>query len=512
MPDRALPDSDITDPPPVVDGPAPPTLTLEVAIPAGEAARLTRLPLIAARRTGRSRGTAESLLWLDTPTGTLAAEGLALEQSPCGGRTLIRALPAPGTESHPGAALETLPIEKLPECAPEAPYVSIAAFEGRRLTFTLDNPGVPTAPLTGTLRTGKLRAVAAEREVARLTLTGPPDAVLALIHAIAAELPALPPIASLAEEARALAYGVAIRPRRRGAPDLAKAETVEDALAQASGHLADAVLAMAPLAHAGAGPEGVHQMRVGLRRLRSMLKLMRKAADGPAPRALEAGLKTLLGYLGPARDWDVFTRGIGAEVASAMPGNRAITQFVEAAEQRRQEAYAALEDFLASPAYRAIAWDLANFAATQAWRAGASAEALALQASPLEDFGAHVLARRWKGLARDAADMAAMDGERLHEMRLDAKRLRYAAELFAPLFTHRRTRRFQKRLAALQETLGVANDATVASNLAQSLANSRAERSFAIGMVTGWAKAKAARNRQDAEDKWTELDAAGPFW
>ncbi len=484
-------------------------LTLEATIPPEAAARLTRLPAIAQRRTGRSRGAGENLLWLDTPTGTLAAEGLALEQVPRGGRTLLRAIPAPGTASHPGALPEPLPAEMLPDCAPEAPYVSIAAFDGRRLAFTLDDPA---GPVTAILRNGKLRAVAAEREVARLTLTGPPAAVVALMQAIAAELPALPPLASLPEEARALAHGVPVRPRRRGAPDLATAETVEDALAQASGHLADAVLAMVPLVGVDAGPEGVHQMRVGLRRLRSMLKLMRKAADGPAPGALEAGLKTLLAHLGPARDWDVFTRGLGAEIASAMPGNRPLAQFLDAAEQRRVAAYAALETFLASAEFRAIAWSLAAFPAGCAWREGASAEALALQAGALEDFGAHLLARRWKGLARDATEMAAMEAERLHEMRLDAKRLRYAAELFAPLFGHRRTRRFLKRLAGLQEALGLANDATVASDLAQSLANGRAERSFAIGVVTGWAQARALHIRRKAEEAWAELDAAGPFW
>lgn len=516
MPDEALPPPEGTEP---LSAPAPTvSLTLEATLPPEVAARLTRLPAIAQRRVGRSRGASENLLWLDTPTGTLAAEGLALEQAPRGGRTLLRALPAPGTASHPGALPEPLPLELLPECAPEAPYVSIAAFDGRRLAFTLDDPDGTTpasgsmGPVTAILHTGKLRAVAAEREVARLTLSGPPGAVVALMQAIAAELPALPPLASLPEEARALAHGVPARPRRRGAPDLANAETVADALAQASGHLADAVLAMVPLVGVDAGPEGVHQMRVGLRRLRSMLKLMRKSADGPAPRALEDGLKTLLGHLGPARDWDVFTRGIGAEIASAMPGNRPLAQFLDAAEARRQQAYAALEAFLASAAFRAIAWSLAAFPATGAWREGASAEALALQAGALEDFGAHLLARRWKGLAKDAADMAGMDGERLHEMRLDAKRLRYAAELFAPLFAQRRTRRFQKRLAGLQEALGLANDAMVASNLAQSLANGRAERSFAIGVVTGWAQARAVHIRREAEESWAALDAAGPFW
>ena len=53
-------------------------------------------------------------------------------------------------------------------------------------------------------------------------------------------------------------------------------------------------------------------MRVGLRRLRSVLKVFRPAAGCPALQEFDAGLKALADRLGPARDWDVFLGGLGA--------------------------------------------------------------------------------------------------------------------------------------------------------------------------------------------------------
>lgn len=486
-----------------------PSLTIELALPAESAGRLTRLPAIAARRLGRSRGGAETLIWFDTPQGALAEAGLTLEQGARGARRLLVTLPPADAPWHPALPPAPAVDDAMPDAAADAPLVALAAFHGRKLSFALSHAAGEVEAL---LLTGKLRAVADEQPVARLALTGPAPAVLAIAHEIAAELPALPPAAALAEEARALAQGDKPRLRRKGAPDPGGAETVEAALALAIGHLAEVVLALAPGARADAGPEAVHQMRVGLRRMRSVLKLFRKAADGPAPKALEAGLKTLLGFLGPARDWDVFTLGIGRAVGEAMPEERAVAALLEAAEARRQAAYAALERFLHSPDYRLLAWELTGFVADARWREEASEEAIALLASPLQPFAEALLAKRWKGLAEDGAVMAEMDDERLHEMRLDAKRLRYAAELFATLWPGRRSRRFLKRLAAVQEALGLANDAVVAGALAASLANGRAERAYAIGIVTGWARGRVGRVRQEATATWDDLDATGAFW
>jgi hypothetical protein len=288
-----------------------PQITLEAVLPATEAAMLFRQPALAGRRTGRTRSVAADFAWLDTPKHALAEQGLALE-APAAARTprrLLRSMPAEDAAWRPAMPPEFLPPEQLPEAA-ETP---LAAFSGRRVTVPL------TDAVEATLLHGSIRALSLDRPAARFTLTGPAEAVVETMRALAEHLPLLPPRSSLAEEARSFALGQPLRPRRLGAPKLDAALGVEAALRQVIGHLAEVLVWHAPIAVAGEDPVGVHQMRVALRRLRSALKAFRPAADGAALRHFDGEAKLLAHSLGPARDWDVFLAGLGAELAEAMP-------------------------------------------------------------------------------------------------------------------------------------------------------------------------------------------------
>jgi CHAD domain-containing protein len=402
------------------------------------------------------------------------------------------------------------------EDLPDAPLVPVAAFSGRRSLLALR---LPEGPVQAELLAGKLRAVADERPLARLLLEGPPAAVLALARSLAADVPLLPPDTSLAEAGRALAQGTTPRPRRRGAPDLGTAATVEAALLAALGHLLEVMLHHAPACRLGEGPEGVHQLRVALRRLRSVLKVLRPAVRCPEVDRFDAGLKRLAERLGPARDWDVFLGGMGAAVAAALPGERRIATLLKAAEARRQTAYVALRQELEGPGFRLLVLDGLALLLQRPWHdiGCALGQATAVDAklrlppdTPLEDFAAQLLDRRWRKLAAKGEDIAEHGAEALHELRLEAKRLRYAAELFAPLWPGKPARRFQKRLAALQEALGLANDASVARGLVASLGSKVP--AWAVGAVEGYATARALPARKHALAAWEDLRLAAVFW
>jgi CHAD domain-containing protein len=416
-------------------------------------------------------------------------------------------MPAPGRPCLPGTPPEIL---EDPEAgaAPEA-TVPIAAFSGRRSLLPLT---LPEGPVQATLLAGKLRAVADERPAARLLLEGSPEAVLGLAGRLAADLPLLPPHASLAEEGRALARGEAPRPRRRGPPNLAEAGTVEEALLGAIGHLLEVMLHFAPACRLEAGPEGVHQTRVALRRLRSVLKVFRPAARCPALEEFDAGLKALADRLGPARDWDVFLGGLGAEVAEAMPDEKRIAALLRAAEAKRQAAYAALRAELDGPGFRRLVLAGLGLLLRRPWRAAeeGAEERLARLEEALPEFASALLDKRWHKLCSEGEDIEDHSAEALHEVRLEAKRMRYAAELFAPLWPGKATRRFQKRLSALQEELGIANDTAVARGLVASLGGSVP--AWAVGAVEGFATARVGTARKRALGAWDDLMDAGPSW
>lgn len=486
-------------------------------VPSELAPRLLRLPALASRRLagnpGRSRSQPWGVTWLDTAEGTLAAEGLVVEQPRRGPRLLLRTLPEDSAAWHPGLPPETLRTLAAGEDPPdiEAPLLPFAAFDGRRTVVALED-GVEAVLLAG-----RLRAVADEAPVARLLLCGPAAAVLAVARAVAEAAPCLPPRAALPEQARALAQGKALRARRLGAPDLDPDMTVEGALVALVGHLAEVLVWFAPIAAAGTDPAGVHQMRVAIRRLRSALRAFRPAADGEALRGFDAGAKALAAVLGPARDWDVFLAGLGAEIAAALPADKRIAALLRAGGGRRDAAYKALRALLAGPAFRLLLWDAVALAALRPWTAIDDEDAAAKRARPLPDFAAHVLDKRWRRLAAAGPEIGHLPDAEFHALRLEGKRVRYVAELFAPLWPKKRGRRFLARLAEVQEAFGLANDAAVARALVESLGRGEGGgRSgvtpWAMGVAEGWALARARRARSRASDAWEDLLSGEAFW
>jgi CHAD domain-containing protein len=499
-----------------------PALRLELDLPAELAPRLLRLPALASRRPagtpGRSRSQPWGLTWYDTAEGALAAEGLTVEQPRRGPRLLLRTLPVSAAPWHPGLPPETVAALAEGEAPPgiEGPLVAYAAFDGRRTTLALEG-GVELVLLAG-----RLRAVADEAPVARLTLSGPHGAVLAAARALAEAAPCLPPRAALPELGRALAHGAKLRARRLGAPLLDPDMTVEGALVGLVGHLAEVLVWFAPVAADGTDPAGVHQMRVAIRRLRSALRAFRPAADGDALRAFDAGARDLAAVLGPARDWDVFLAGLGAEIVGALPDDKRIEALLRAGQQRRDAAYKALRALLAGPQFRLLLWDAVALAALRPWDAAEDEAAEDRRARPLPDFAAHVLDKRWRRLAAAGPEIGHLPDAEFHALRLEGKRVRYVAELFAPLWPKKRGRRFLARLAEVQEAFGLANDAAVARALVASLGRSdagsgasgvtRGVTPWAMGVAEGWALARARRARSRASEAWEDLLSGEAFW
>ena len=482
---------------------------MEFAVEPALAPRLLRHPAVSAAREGRrARGGADEVIWLDDAEGSLAEAGLALERPRRGPDRLWRTGPGkgpwvPGTPPAPLADDDAAAVTgRL-----AGPAVPVAAFSFRRSALALSTEA---GPVEAELLAGTLRAVAAERPAARLRLAGGRDAVLDLSMRLAVDLPLLPPRAALPEEGRALARGGESRPRHRGAPDLAGAATVEDALLRAVGHLLDVMLHQAPACRLGAGPEGVHQLRVALRRLRSVLKAFRGAARGAALDGLDEGLKGLARRLGPARDWDVFLAGLAAEAAAALGGeDRRLLALNRAAEAKRDAAYHALRRELDGPNFRRLVLDGVSLLLRRPWRAEPDAEPDVLDA-PLPEFAAPLLDKRWRKLREGGDGIAERSFEALHELRLEAKRLRYAAELFAPLWGGKAARRFLKRLSALQEALGTVNDAAVVRGLLAALDGGAP--AWAAGAVEGFAAARVGPARKSALTRWDDVVAAKAFW
>ena len=253
----------------------------------------------------------------------------------------------------------------------------------------------------------------------------------------------------------------------------------------------------------------VHQARVAIRRLRSALSVFRAVTACDETGSLIAGLKDLFGRLGQVRDWDVFLAETGPELAAAVPDEPRLAALLKAARQRQATARAELKSWLSSPAWRRLGVSLAAFAALRPWEPDRDGGILDAAQQQVAAFARDHLRHARKRLLKAGPNLSELRPEALHDLRKRCKRLRYAAEFFAPLFDEKPARRFLKRLGRVQDALGHMNDAAVAGHLMGKLGRGH---EFASGAVQGWAAARAGMTRKSLDDCWRRLRKAEPFW
>jgi CHAD domain-containing protein len=223
--------------------------------------------------------------------------------------------------------------------------------------------------------------------------------------------------------------------------------------------------------------------------------------------AADAGLKTLATRLGPTRDWDVLVTETLAEVASAFPTEDRLTRLLTAAERRRLACHDELRSFLTSAEFRRLGIDLACLAHAHHPPSSAAADE---SSPPLDEFATTVLNQRLKKLLRADGHLAGLAPQALHAVRLRAKRLRYAAEIFVTLYEGKPPQRFLKQLSRLQDRLGSLNDGAVAASLLDELSGRHL--AFPTGLVLGFIGAHGNDARGRIETAWRKFRKVTPFW
>ena len=207
-------------------------------------------------------------------------------------------------------------------------------------------------------------------------------------------------------------------------------------------------------------PEYVHQSRVALRRVRSAIRLFdRDHRD--VPRSLTDEFKWFARALGDARDWDVITDETLPALADAV-GIAAIRPLLLTGESRRRKALANVRKAARSARYSALVLNAERWCMTPSGQ----------DASLLENVAAPALVRGSKKLLKQGRFFAALTAPRRHQVRILAKRLRYALDLFAVALPKQRTGRYIEALSELQDALGLMNDASMAMAALPQLTNS----------------------------------------
>jgi triphosphatase len=261
---------------------------------------------------------------------------------------------------------------------------------------------------------------------------------------------------------------------------------------------------------------GVHQMRVGIRQLRSAMRLFKDFIASPETSWIAGELKWLAGELGPARDWDVLTThtlGLAKKnLASPAVSRQAIDGIAKAAEKRRRAAHAAVHRAIAAPRYTTLLLTLGAWIEEDRWCERLDPAGLRKLDAPLVDTGRRLLGRLDGKVKKAGHNIREASPNERHKLRKKLKKLRYASHFLASLYRRKRVKRHLGRLNDIQDTLGALNDFAVARKLLGELAARHAGPSGAAARLQASLGRLARKQSRDLESGWRRYRKPDPFW
>jgi CHAD domain-containing protein len=246
----------------------------------------------------------------------------------------------------------------------------------------------------------------------------------------------------------------------------------------------------------GEDPEAVHQARVATRRLRSTLRTFSSLLDPDWTDRLRDELKWLADLLGQVRDTDVLLERFNEHLATlpaadAKVGPRLLAALVDQRDSARRRLLRAM----ATERYAVLLDDLVAAAAAPALLPGAD--------HPAAQVMPPLVTKPWKRLrkqVRKAGDDPPDD--QLHQIRIRAKRARYAAEAVEPVIGQP-AEDYADAVADLQSVLGDHQDAVVGEAwLREAAGSARRDVALVAGLLIAAERASAADTRERWRAVW----------
>ena len=205
-------------------------------------------------------------------------------------------------------------------------------------------------------------------------------------------------------------------------------------------------------------PEALHQMRVGLRRLRAAITLFGDVVAGEQRQTVSNALTWITGELGPARDLDVFIADILVPQRASHADDPQVKAVYDDVLARRVAAYDRAIEATSSSRFRLALIDLGAWIEIGDWRG----EENPFPEEPVAAYATEKLSSLRRAIKKKGENFRKLSVAERHRLRIRAKRLRYATEFFATTFVGARCdKRRRKSLVALQklqDALGILND------------------------------------------------------
>lgn len=458
-------------------------IELKFDVPAQAHAALRRLQPLRATRPASNR---VHSIYFDTPGFELREHAMSLRLRKVGKRW-VQGLKAGRSGAgglhareeweveRPDATLDLSVFAQLPKLKESLGEIFVVDF--MRTRWTLEPS--PGNRIEVALDRGKVSREGSEEALSEVeieSLAGDPAAVFDLAEELLDGAPLRPSAITKAQRGYRLARGERPQP--------AKAREVHLDPGMSIAHAAQVIIASA-VEHLQANdggvlqsqdPEYLHQLRVALRRLRSAMRTFRGVLDASFEAQMRDELKWLSALTGPARDWDVLATQTVPALLEAFGKAQLPRAAALGCAARRRDTLQELRSAIASPRYARLILGFARHLSCAAKQDPSAGTAL-------RPFAERVVRKRCRKLLPGLREASALSSAERHALRLEAKRLRYAAEGLSSLFRHKRMRRFTEALSEIQEDLGRANDAAVGQRLLAELPLPNAFAQFARGWL-----------------------------
>lgn len=507
---------------------------LKLALPSPQLPRLQRHPRIRSLTQGRATTRRVRSLYFDTAGLDLARRGFALRVRRVGSQWVqtLKSREAGTAGLFDRGELEALVRDERPDLASipdpalrasltgdlgDQPLAPIVETEVRRTRRRLHKDG---SELWFDLDVGEVRSRGGSLPICEIELElvqGRAAALYELALELQETVDLRPAVLDKAELGLATLTGERPAPRKARKISLDADATLEQLLRAVVGGALEQILANERPAYEGTDSEGVHQMRVAIRRLRSTLSLFAPMLPTAPLVPLKEELRWLAGELGAVRDLDVFLEETLEPLFRRFSDDAALKRLHDEAREMRSEAYGRLRHALDSPRYPRLVLQLGRWLCAQGWRDQAlSAEAARLFSRAGDETPA-LLDRRDRKVRKLGRQHAELSADEKHRLRVRVKKLRYAVECLGSVASGGQARRYPKRLATLQDVLGHLNDGAAAEQLLSALLERLGEEATshhqrAAGFVTGWTARFGEERAAQLAECWKAFDKTPPFW
>ena len=354
-------------------------------------------------------------------------------------------------------------------------------------------------------------------EVELELLKGSPAGLFDVARVLADEAPLTVSVESKAERGLRALKGHDAGAHKAGPLSFSPEATAEEAFRITLLHCLRHIARNVPAVLEMRDPEGVHQVRVGLRRLRVALKAFGSAFNVETLTPLRERARELANVFAKTRDLDVFANDLLRQVEEASPNTPGLKRLRELLNDERKTSWDESVAAIRSDEFTGFLIDLAAAAEARVWRGTAEPQRLVQMLEPAKALVRRALDKRLAKAKKHARQMERLSAEDRHELRIELKKLRYSAEIFASLFDRKEVVSFLKQLSELQDIFGAMNDAEMAHEIVRRLAkagdnNERDELRTAASLVSGFHMGRAGLTWKKALKRWKKFSKAQLFW